>query len=149
MKRNARETIVSENVQLEFVDDEGRRAAVDADMVYDQRDPFAMSMVFQTLPPVTWTFSRELLMTGMYEPVGDGDVHVWPCLSGTGEAVVIFEFSSPDGEVLVQASLRECTRFVARMLDSVPHGQEAQYLDIDAAITELLGEAPEWSDDAA
>ncbi len=149
MKRNARKTIISEHVQLEFVDDEGRRAAVEADMVYDQRDPFAMSMVFQTLPPVTWTFSRELLMTGMYEPVGDGDVHVWPCLSGTGEAVVIFEFSSPDGEVLVQASQRECARFVTRMRNSVGHGQEEQYLDIDGAINELLGETPEWSDPAA
>jgi hypothetical protein len=63
--------------------------------------------------------------------------------------VVIFEFSSPDGEVLVQASLRECTRFVTRMLASVPQGQEEQYLDIDAAINELLGETPEWSDPAA
>jgi hypothetical protein len=149
VKRNARETVVFENVRLEFVDDEGRRAAVDADLVYDQRDPFAMSMVFQTLPPVPWTFSRELLMTGMHEPIGAGDVHVWPSLSGTGEAVVIFEFSSPDGEVLVQASLRECARFVTRILDSVPHGQEGQYLDIDGAINELLGETPEWSDPAA
>ena len=149
MNRHARETIISAYVQIEFVDDEGRRAAVDADLVYDQRDPFAMSMVFQTAPPVTWTFSRELLITGMYEPIGDGDVHVWPCLSGTGDAVVILEFSSPDGEVLVQASLPECARFVTRMLDSVPHGQEAQYVDIDAVINELLGETPECSDPAA
>ncbi|RLV50175.1 SsgA family sporulation/cell division regulator [Nocardioides mangrovicus] len=141
MKRNTRSTVISELVELDFVDDEGRRACLDAEMVYDRRDPFAMSMVFKTLPPVTWTFSRELVMTGMYEPAGDGDVHVWPCLSGDGEAVVIFEFCSPDGEVLVQAGLREVARFVHRMLDSVPQGSEEQFLDIDETINQLLGEA--------
>ena len=135
-------------VQMPTVDDEVEHELV-AEFVYDPADALAITLVLQTASgPVHWTFARELLVEGQYEPVGDGDVHVWPCLSGTGEAVVIFEFSSPDGEVLVQASLRECTRFVARMLDSVPHGQEEQYLDIDAAITELLGEASEWSDDA-
>lgn len=143
MKRNARETIVSEHVDLDFVDDEGRHATVEAEMVYDQRDPFAMSMIFQTLPPVTWTFSRDLLMTGMYEPTGDGDVHVWPCLSTDGLAVVIFEFSSPDGEVLVQAPMRECSRFVARMTESVPVGEEPEYLNLDLAISQLLGDAPD------
>ncbi|MEP6816780.1 MAG: SsgA family sporulation/cell division regulator [Marmoricola sp.] len=143
MKRNARATIVSELVELDFVDDEGRRASLDAELVYDQRDPFAMSMVFKTLPPVTWTFSRELLTSGMYEPAGEGDVHIWPCLSGNGQAVVIFEFSSPDGEVLVQAGLRECTRFAHRMEDSVPLGHELQYLNLDATISLLLGNAPD------
>lgn len=143
MKRNTRTTIISELVELDFVDDEGRHASLDAEMVYDQRDPFAMSMVFKTLPPVTWAFSRELLTTGMYEPAGEGDVHIWPCLSGSGEAVVIFEFASPDGEVLVQAGLRECARFAHRMLDSVGLGDELEYLNLDATINLLLGNAPD------
>lgn len=143
MKRHTRATIVTELVELDFVDDEGRRACLDSEMVYDQRDPFAMSMIFKTLPPVTWTFSRDLLTTGMYEPVGEGDVHIWPCLSGDGQAVVIFEFSSPDGEVLVQAPLRECARFAQKMLDSVPDGAEGEYLNIDSTISQLLGDAPD------
>lgn len=143
MKRSTRTTTVSELVVLDFVDDEGRRASIDAEMVYDQRDPFAMSVVFKTLPAVTWTFSRELLLTGMYEPSGEGDVHIWPCLSGNGQAVVIFEFSSPDGEVLVQAGLRECAKFAHRMQDSVPPGEESKYLNLDATILQLLGDAPD------
>ena len=50
-----------------------------------------------------WTFGRELLSDGLYEPSGDGDVHVWPCLDSDGRAVVIIELCSPDGEALVQA----------------------------------------------
>ncbi len=143
LKRNTGTTNVCELIELDFVDDEGNRASLDAEMVYDQCDPFAMSMVFQTLPPVTWTFSRELLLTGMYEPIGEGDVHVWPCLSGNGQAVVIFEFSSPDGEVIVQAGLRDCARFAQQMQDSVPHGDELHHLDIDATINQLFGEVPD------
>ena len=143
MKRSTRAALVTEGVDLSFVDDEGCQANLDSDMVYDHRDPFAMSIVFKTLPAVTWTFCRELLLTGMYEPTGDGDVHVWPCLSGDGEAVVIFEFCSPDGEVLVQAGQRECARFAERMLASVPQGEEPSHLDLDATIYQLLGGAPD------
>lgn len=143
MKRNTRTSVVNERVVLDFVDDEGRCASLDADMVFDRTDPYAMSMVFKTLPPVTWTFSRDLLLNGMFEPAGDGDVHIWPCVSGDGEAVVIFEFCSPDGEVLVQATLRDCQRFIERMVSLVPQGEESQHLDIDGAIHHLLGGAPD------
>lgn len=143
MKRNTRLSTVSELIELDFVDEEGRRASLDAELVYDQTDPFAMSMIFKTLPPVTWTFSRDLLATGMFEPAGEGDVHIWPCLSGNGEAVVIFEFSSPDGEVLVQAGLRECSKFVHRMQECVPMGEETPFLNLDATINMLLGDAPD------
>lgn len=146
MKRNhAKSMIVTERVDLDFVDEDGHSAALESEMVYDQRDPFAMSMVFKTLPPVTWTFARDLLMAGMYEPSGDGDVHIWPCLSNDGEAIVIFEFSSPDGQVLVQASLRQCTAFIARIQECVPLGEEGQYLNLDATISQLLGDAPDVS----
>ncbi len=143
MKRNTRSSVVTESVELTFVDDEGVQATLDSELVYERHDPFAMSMVFKTLPPVTWTFSRELLLTGMYEPTGDGDVHVWPCLSLGGEAVVIFEFCSPDGEVLVQADLAGCTRFVERMLACVPTDEESTHLDLDTAISQLLGGTPD------
>lgn len=143
MKRNTRTSVVTEHVTLAFLDDEGVQASLDSELVYERHDPFAMSMVFKTLPPVTWTFSRELLLTGMYEPTGDGDVHIWPCLSVDGEAVVIFEFCSPDGEVLVQAELADCTRFADRMLACVPTDEESAHLDLDVTITQLLGGAPD------
>jgi hypothetical protein len=65
-------------------------------------------------------------------------VHVWPCLAGDGTAVVIVELSSPEGQVLVQASSRDVARFISAMLSSVPLGDEARYVDLDAELAGLL-----------
>ena len=107
MKQTKTAQVVTENVELEFVDPQGEATSIDADLVFDPADPYAITMVFRTgVQEVLWTFGRELLVEGRYEPTGDGDVHVWPCLSSDGGAVVIIELCSPDGELLVQANSR-------------------------------------------
>ena len=131
--------VVTETVELEFVDPQGDATSIDADLVFDPADPYAVTMVFRTgVQEVLWTFGRELLVGGLYEPTGDGDVHVWPCLSSNGSAVVIIELCSPDGELLVQASSRSVTRFVQAMLHSVPDGQESAFVNFDDELTQIL-----------
>jgi hypothetical protein len=140
MKQTKIARVVTENVELEFVDQQGEASAIDADLVFDPADPYAVTMVFRTgVQEVRWTFGRELLVDGLYEPTGDGDVHVWPCLSSTGAAVVIIELSSPDGELLVQAPSRKVSNFVATMLVEVPDGQETAFVDFDTELATLLG----------
>jgi hypothetical protein len=140
MKQTKTARVVRETVSLEFVDHQGEASAIDADLVFDPADPYAVTMVFRTgVQEVLWTFGRELLVDGLYEPTGDGDVHVWPCLSSAGAAVVIIELSSPDGELLVQASSRKVTDFVAMMLREVPDGQESAFVDLDTELATLLG----------
>jgi hypothetical protein len=108
-----------------------------AEFVYDPADACAVTMVLQTPSgPVHWTFARELLVEGQYEPSGDGDVHVWPCLSACGEAVVIVELCSPVGETLLQFPSRAVQDFVYSSLDAVPLGREE--VDVDAWLEELL-----------
>ena len=110
MKQTKTAQVITENVELEFVDPQGEATSIDADLVFDPADPYAVTMVFRTgVQEVLWTFGRELLVEGLYEPTGDGDVHVWPCLSSNGSAVVIIELCSPDGELLVQAGSRNVT----------------------------------------
>jgi hypothetical protein len=110
-----------------------------AEFVYDPDDACAVSMVLQAPSgPVRWTFARELLMDGQYEPTGDGDVHSWPCLSSCGEAVVIVELNSPAGETLLQFPSRAVQDFVYSSLDAVPLGKEK--VDVDAWIEGLLSE---------
>ncbi|GAB3990142.1 SsgA family sporulation/cell division regulator [Nocardioides marmoraquaticus] len=130
---------VTENVELEFVDQQGEATALEADLVFDPADPFAVTMVFRnSTQEVRWTFGRELLVEGLYEPTGDGDVHVWPCLSSNGTAVVIIELCSPDGELLVQAHSRVVNQFVTRMLAAVPDGQESAFVDFDGELARIL-----------
>ena len=118
MKKTANTQIVTESIELEFVDPQGEATAIEADLVFDPTDPYAITMAFRTgEQEVVWTFGRELLVEGRYVPTGDGDVHVWPCLSSEGKAVVIIELSSPEGEVLVQTETRNVDHFVTAMLD--------------------------------
>jgi Streptomyces sporulation and cell division protein, SsgA len=139
MQKQITAQAITEQMQLEFVDTEGLSTPLAAEFEYEPADPFAVSVLFADEPtPVRWTFARELLMEGFYEPTGDGDVHVWPCLSPEGVAVVILELSSPSGEVLVQVPSRSLSAFIHRMVAMVPPGSEHDIIDLDAEIQQLL-----------
>ena len=141
MKQTKTAQVITESVELEFVDPQGESTALEADLVFDPADPFAVTMVFRTgVQEVRWTFGRDLLVEGLYEPTGDGDVHVWPCLSSNGSAVVIVELCSPDGELLVQAGSRAVNGFVTKMLAAVPDGQEAAFVDFDSELARILAD---------
>lgn len=130
---------ITEAMQMEFVDTEGTSTALQASFEYTTVDPYAVSILFAAEPvPVRWTFARDLLIEGFYEPTGDGDVHVWPCLSSEGRAVVILELNSPDGEVLIQVSSRTLSDFIHQMVARVPQGTEEALIDFDEEIEGLL-----------
>ena len=132
-------TPVSQLVTLELIDATGAGTPLETELSYNPADPFAVTATFMTVAgQVRWTFGRDLLIGGLYEPTGDGDVHVWPCLSSDGSAVVIIELCSPDGELLVQTGSRSVTRFVTTMLESVPDGQESAFVNFDDELTEIL-----------
>ena len=132
-------TLVSQVLMLELVDPSGAVAPLETELSYDPADPLAVSATFSTVAGrVRWTFGRDLLIEGLVEPVGDGDVHVWPCVDNDGNSVVIIELCSPDGEALVQGRTADITAFVERMTRSVAPGAEATLLDVDAAIAAIL-----------
>jgi hypothetical protein len=136
---NTAPLIVSQALTLELIDPTGAATPLEAELQYDPRDPYAVTTVFMTgRSQVRWTFGRDLLASGLYEPSGDGDVHVWPCLDADGHAVVIIELSSPDGEALVQAKTGDLSIFVEKMSKAVLPGTESEYLDLDAAITAIF-----------
>lgn len=130
---------VTQSVTVELIDPTGAVTPIDAELHYDPRDPYAVTTVFRTgSSTVRWTFGRDLLCEGLYEPSGDGDVHVWPCLDSDGRAVVIIELCSPDGEALVQARTGDLNGFVDRMSKAVRPGTESEHLDVDRTITAIL-----------
>lgn len=133
---------VSQAVSLDLIDATGAATPIGAELHYDPSDPYAVTTVFMTgHSAVRWTFGRELLAAGLYEPSGDGDVHVWPCLDSDGHAVVIIELCSPDGEALVQAKTGDLRAFVDKITKVVPLGSESLHVDVDAAITAILDAA--------
>jgi len=133
---------MTQTTTFELLDPSGVTLPVEAELHYDVRDPYAAVVVFHTVRgPVRWTFGRELLVDGMLEPAGDGDVHVWPCLDEAGHAVIAIELISTQGCALLQARLGDVIRFVDRITAAVPQGTECEHLDVDAAIAALLDAA--------
>lgn len=130
---------VSQPVTLELIDASGASTPVKAEFYYDSADPYAVTTIFLTPhSQVRWTFGRELLSHGLFEPAGDGDVHVWPCLDTHGRAVVIIELCSPDGEALIQAKTDDLSRFVTQMHAVVAPGSESKFIDMALTIDALL-----------
>ena len=69
MKQTKTAQVVTENVELELVDPQGEATSIESDLVFDPADPYAVTMVFRTgVQEVRWTFGRELLVGGRFEP---------------------------------------------------------------------------------
>jgi hypothetical protein len=132
-------TTTTVRTTVPFITGEARTDLLEGELVYDAADPYAITMHLEARSGrVTWAFARELLAEGLYDPVGDGDVQVWPCLSGAGEAVVIIELCSPTGQAMLQTETRAVQAFVAASYDLVPAGQESIHLPMDALVAQLL-----------
>jgi Streptomyces sporulation and cell division protein, SsgA len=122
-----------------FLSGESAAEHLDGEFSFDPADPYAVTMKLEARSgSVTWTFARDLLAEGVFHPAGDGDVQVWPCLSNTGEAVVIVELCSPDGTALLQTPSRAVQAFVTSVFDAVPAGTESSHVSIDSLVTQLL-----------
>jgi hypothetical protein len=115
---------------------------VATELIFDSTDPFAVTVAFQTgASPIVWTFARDLLSHGLLEPIGDGDVHVWPNLNHDGVAIVTVELCSPDGDALVEIRTADASAFVSRMHAVVAPGAESDHLDVDSVIAAIRTES--------
>lgn len=130
---------VTRALTLELLDESGTATSLESILSYDADDPYAVTASFTIAETtVQWVFARSLLAVGVYEPVGEGDVHVWPSLNALGQAVTVIELSSPEGEALIQARSDDVCEFLRRTEGLVALGTEATYVDIDEAISKLL-----------
>ena len=130
---------VTDCVAMTMIDATGVATPVVADLSYDPGDPYAVAATFVLEHlEVSWTFGRDLLITGVHEPIGDGDVRVWPGLDALGHALVNIEISSSDGVALLQARASELHPFVDQMKRLVQPGAESTHVDVDAALAALL-----------
>jgi hypothetical protein len=132
--------LITREVVLELLDAEGFGTALGVRLVYDVRDPYAAVAEFHVAEgAVRWVFARELLCEGMFEPTGDGDVHVWPSVDKCGSAVMIVELSSAEGDALLQVATKDVFEFLRSTETAVPLGSEGALIDVDAALTQLFG----------
>lgn len=131
--------VVEQSTKACLITDGPEHKTVPVTLRYDSSDPLALRIVF---PPevsldsdeVVWAFARDLLDSGLREPSGDGDVHVWP----SGRAQAVLEFRSPDGVAVVQFDSAPLRRFLKSSYDMVPAGEEQQEMQVEQGLGRLL-----------
>ncbi|WP_340686688.1 SsgA family sporulation/cell division regulator [Amycolatopsis coloradensis] len=101
-------------------------------------EPFAVTVSFRTERGrwVEWTFARELLVTGLTDPAGLGDVRVRPDLS-EDEALLTLEIESPDGYASFELEREDVESFLESTYELVPLGSESEHFDVEALIEEI------------
>ncbi|MBC9713604.1 SsgA family sporulation/cell division regulator [Streptomyces sp. TRM66268-LWL] len=135
-------TVIEQDVEARLVAAAPRMPTIPATLSYDRTDPFAVRMSFPapaTLEgvEVSWAFARELLISGIEGPAGEGDVRVRPY----GYDRTVLEFHAPEGTAVVHVRTGELRRFLKRATALVPAGREHLHLDVDQNLAELLGGA--------
>ncbi|MER6386418.1 SsgA family sporulation/cell division regulator [Streptomyces sp. NPDC001250] len=134
-------TVVERELELRLILSPERSIPVPARLSYRSADPYAVHIMFHinSESPVNWTFARELLVEGVFRPCGQGDVRVWPT-KVDGRSVVLMALSSPDGDALLEAPVRQVSAWLERTLRVVPPGTEGGQLGIDDALDQLLAQ---------
>lgn len=69
-----------------------------------------------------WTFTRDLLETGLRTPAGHDAVRVWPC----GRVQTVLEFHSADAVAVVQFDSAALMRFLRRTYAAEESGQTGE-----------------------
>ncbi len=131
----------AQDLVLQVLDAWGRTVDLNAEFAYDAADPWAVIITFRgasgrSTEPVTWAVGRDLLLQGLTDPAGEGDVQLFPSVDEGGRAAVIMELRSPDGRLVTQMCSSELYRFLSRTLMIVPRGSES--MDLDRLAEELV-----------
>lgn len=134
--------MVSTEIELVLIVADGPDRPVHAVLSYSHDDPYAVRAAFHTgsSESVEWTFARSLLSEGVTQPVGVGDVQVWPA---TGELMqmVCLSLSSPSGRAVFEAPLTRVVQFLSQTYSLVPTGCESDYVDVEAELSRILGDS--------
>jgi hypothetical protein len=136
---------VTADIELRLVVPGSTALPVLASIGYEPDDPYAVHVAFHTggeRGQVQWSFARQLLTDGVTQPVGEGDVRVWPS-TDAGQALVNLSLSSPSGAALFEIPLGDIVEFLTRSYAAVPTGAESDFVDLDAELALLL-----WADES-
>jgi hypothetical protein len=132
--------VLSQELTLQCLDTRGRSVDLPASFGYDPSDPWAVRITFGgATEQVNWVVARDLLIRGLTDPAGEGDIQLWPSIDECGRAAVVLEFRSPDGRLVSQLRTHELYRFLTRTQAVVPAGTES--IDLDLMIESLLAQS--------
>ena len=88
---------------------------------------------------LAWVFARALLIGGMLEPVGTGDIVISPSRHDGVETVQI-TLKNLDECAVVEAPARIIAAFLKRTCKAVPPGTERRHIDLNHLAYRLVQE---------
>ena len=138
---------VSAELSLGLVGPECTIVPLMASLHYTCQDPYAVRMAFHvgTDEPVEWTLARDLLTAALHSREGIGDVQAWPSAApgdpADEDGILNISMTSPFGHAQFEAPAAAVASFLRRTFRIVPAGQESLFIDFDAELTQLLGQA--------
>ncbi|EME98795.1 SsgA family sporulation/cell division regulator [Streptomyces mobaraensis NBRC 13819 = DSM 40847] len=133
-----RDTVQAE-VIMTFLVSEELSFRIPVELAYDSSDPYAVKFTFH-LPgdaPVTWAFARELLLDGLSQPSGEGDVHIAPASAQHLSDVFIRLQVGGEG-ALFRAGAAPLVAFLDRTDRVAPLGEERSVADFDYDLAAAL-----------
>lgn len=128
-------------IDLELLHDEGRITSLEASLIYEPADPYAVTLDI-ALPDGdkrTWLFGRTLLADGMAQRAGagGGDVVIWPCQNDE----LHITLRSPEGTADLHTVMDDVDSFLEMTYAAVPRGEELDAVDVDSELNEIFGTA--------
>ena len=107
-------------------------------LCYKSTDPYAVHMAIRAHDDtMEWVFARTLLIGGLAEPTGMGDVEISPC-SRDGVDIVQMTLQVGEAYAVLETPIMAIAEFLQRTCQAVPLGREHQHLDLDALVRRLL-----------
>ncbi|MEV0375306.1 MULTISPECIES: SsgA family sporulation/cell division regulator [Streptomyces] len=134
---------VQAEVIMSFLVSEELAFRIPVQLDFDSADPYAVRLTFN-LPgdtPVTWAFSRELLLDGLSRPSGEGDVRIAPSFPEHLSDVFI-SLQVGAERALFRVSAPPLVAFLDRTDRLVPLGEEEVCDTLEAVLDRILTEAP-------
>ncbi|WP_306610676.1 SsgA family sporulation/cell division regulator [Streptomyces lunaelactis] len=126
-RRDIALTTVERELVCQLVLEDGRSVAVPTRLVYRTDDPYAVRVAFHTDSdtPVEWCFARDLLIEGVFQPTGQGDVRIWPGKTPRTMGFVYLLLAVPGEHALLQVPALALSAWTERTLRVVPAGSES------------------------
>ncbi|MBO4258915.1 SsgA family sporulation/cell division regulator [Streptomyces griseorubiginosus] len=84
-----------------------------------------------------WIFARTLLIGGLLEPIGAGNVQISPCRHNGLDTVQI-TLKPHQVYVVLEAPARMIAGFLKRTCQAVPLGTEHHHLNLDLLVSRLV-----------
>lgn len=129
---------VSEPLMWRLVVPDDRTVLIPGDLCYKSTDPYAVCVTFRVHgDTLDWLFARTLLISGLHEPVGVGDVEISPC-HRDGANTVQITLKARHAYAVLEAPTLLIADFLKRTCAAVPLGTEHRHLGLDELVSRLV-----------